>query len=195
MTTVQFLQSVLDWLLADPSHIVVAASAIAALTPCPDPSTLAGKLYRVIDILALNILRAKEGGAPPMLASLPASSSPVPQPVPEAAKAKQAGFARGLAPQAILILIGAAGLAALGGCAAAQGAFTTANAQAMQASMGVGRDQLLVGKEMICAAPYIVVADAMADDAALGSAVPALCPATKSVPVPIPPPSPAGAAR
>lgn len=71
MTTEQFIQTILDWLLADPSHLVTAASALAALTPTPADDSLAGKLYKIIDILALNFLHAKETGpsttgAPPL---------------------------------------------------------------------------------------------------------------------------------
>lgn len=64
MTTQDFISSVLDWLLADPTHFVTAASAIAALTPTPAPNGILGKLYQIIDILALNILHAKELGTP-----------------------------------------------------------------------------------------------------------------------------------
>lgn len=48
---------------------IAAASAIAALTPTPKDDKLvngakrwAGKLYRIIDLLALNIGKAKETG-------------------------------------------------------------------------------------------------------------------------------------
>jgi hypothetical protein len=69
MNTLQFLQDVLNWLLADPSHIVVAASAVAAVTPTPDPSSTAGKLYKVIDTFALNVLHAKSTGITPAQAA------------------------------------------------------------------------------------------------------------------------------
>ena len=59
------IQSLLDWLLADPSHLIATASALAALTPTPSPASVAGKLYRIIDIVALNFLHAKSGGSPP----------------------------------------------------------------------------------------------------------------------------------
>jgi len=64
MTTEQFIRTLLDWLLADPSHLVTAASALAALTPTPPTDSVAGKLYKIVDILALNFLHAKEAGAP-----------------------------------------------------------------------------------------------------------------------------------
>lgn len=65
MTTMQFLMSVLGWLQADPSHVMVAASAIAMITPTPDPKTPFGKVYKVLDVLALNVLHAKETGVTP----------------------------------------------------------------------------------------------------------------------------------
>lgn len=64
MTTVQFLNAVLDWLLADPAHVAVAASVIAAATGTPNPNTWQGKLYRVLDLIAINIGKAKETGSP-----------------------------------------------------------------------------------------------------------------------------------
>lgn len=64
MDALNAAQAALDWLLADPTHIVAAAAALAALTPTPDPATVGGKLYRILDILALNFLRAKDSGAP-----------------------------------------------------------------------------------------------------------------------------------
>lgn len=74
MNTIQFFTNILNWLLADPSHIVVAASVIAAVTPTPDPNTTVGKVYRVLDTLALNILHAKQTGVtvPAALASVAA---------------------------------------------------------------------------------------------------------------------------
>lgn len=39
---------------------VTAASAIAALTPTPSDDKLVGKLYKIIDWLALNIGKAKD---------------------------------------------------------------------------------------------------------------------------------------
>jgi hypothetical protein len=62
MNTIQFLMMIVNWLQADPSHIVVTASALAALTPTPDASTTAGKIYKVLDLLALNFLHAKDSG-------------------------------------------------------------------------------------------------------------------------------------
>lgn len=62
MNTTQFLMAVLNWLQADPSHALVAASAFAALTPTPSPNTVWGRVYKVIDLLALNFMHAKETG-------------------------------------------------------------------------------------------------------------------------------------
>ena len=40
--------------------IVAAASAIAALTPTPHDDTLVGKAYKIVDWLALNVMKAKD---------------------------------------------------------------------------------------------------------------------------------------
>lgn len=40
--------------------VVAAASAIAALTPTPKDDTWAGKLYKIVDWLALNVGKAKD---------------------------------------------------------------------------------------------------------------------------------------
>jgi hypothetical protein len=44
------------------SAIVVLASTVAALTPTPAPGTSIASLYKVIDVLALNIGKAKQKG-------------------------------------------------------------------------------------------------------------------------------------
>jgi hypothetical protein len=41
---------------------VTLASAIAAATPTPTPGTFLAKLYSIIDLLALNIGKAKDKG-------------------------------------------------------------------------------------------------------------------------------------
>lgn len=41
---------------------VTLASAIAAITPTPKPGTALAKVYKVIDLLALNIGKAKDTG-------------------------------------------------------------------------------------------------------------------------------------
>lgn len=40
--------------------VVTAASAIAALTPTPKDDTFIGKIYKLIDFLALNVNKAKD---------------------------------------------------------------------------------------------------------------------------------------
>lgn len=52
-----------DGILAVLTGAVALASAIAALTPTPSDDTVVGKLYKLIDWLALNIGRAKEPGS------------------------------------------------------------------------------------------------------------------------------------
>ena len=42
------------------SAIVFIASAIAAITPTPKDDKLIGKLYKIIDVCALNIGKAKD---------------------------------------------------------------------------------------------------------------------------------------
>jgi hypothetical protein len=173
MNSVQFVESIVNWLLADPAHIVVAASIVAALTPTPDPNSLAGKLYRVIDLIAFNVLRAKQAG--PIAAPVAGPAAP------DAAKSKQAGFSR-LTAAILVAMLGA--LFGLSGCAGVQSVAAGVNAQAVQATMVAGKDQLTLGREMLCAAPYQTVANAMAEDAALATALPALCPAVRTVTIP-----------
>ena len=40
--------------------IVMGASAIAALTPTPKDDVWVGKIYKIIDLLAINIGKAKD---------------------------------------------------------------------------------------------------------------------------------------
>ena len=40
--------------------VVAVASAIAALTPTPKDDTIVGKVYKVVDMLALNVGKAKD---------------------------------------------------------------------------------------------------------------------------------------
>lgn len=40
--------------------IVMAASAIAAITPTPKDDAMLKKIYKIIDVLAINIGKAKE---------------------------------------------------------------------------------------------------------------------------------------
>lgn len=64
MNTLQFLMSILNWLQADPTHVVAAAALLNSIIPTPDPTTPAGKVYKVLELLALSFLRAKETGIP-----------------------------------------------------------------------------------------------------------------------------------
>jgi len=49
-----------EGLFAVVTTIIAAASAIAALTPTPKDDTLIGKAYKIIDWLALNVIKAKD---------------------------------------------------------------------------------------------------------------------------------------
>lgn len=60
MNTVNLVQAILNWVLSDPSHIVAAASGLAAITPTPAANTWAGQLYKILDLFALNFLHAKD---------------------------------------------------------------------------------------------------------------------------------------
>jgi hypothetical protein len=42
--------------------LIALASAIAAVTPTPEPGTVLAKVYSAIDFLALNIGKAKDKG-------------------------------------------------------------------------------------------------------------------------------------
>lgn len=42
------------------TSVIAVASAVAALTPTPQDDTLIGKLYKLVDWLALNIYKAKD---------------------------------------------------------------------------------------------------------------------------------------
>ena len=42
------------------TSVIAVASAVAALTPTPKDDTLIGKLYKLVDWLALNIHKAKD---------------------------------------------------------------------------------------------------------------------------------------
>lgn len=44
------------------SVLVTIASAIAAITPTPKDDEFIGKLYKIIDVCALNVGKAKEEG-------------------------------------------------------------------------------------------------------------------------------------
>ena len=50
----------IDTILATITAIVAAASSVAALTPTPKDDALFGKIYKIVDWLALNVGKAKE---------------------------------------------------------------------------------------------------------------------------------------
>lgn len=59
---ITWLASHSDQIVGALTSIVTGASALAALTPTPKDDTFFGKLYKIIDFLALNIGKAKETG-------------------------------------------------------------------------------------------------------------------------------------
>jgi hypothetical protein len=44
------------------SNMVLLASLICAVTPTPHPDTKLGKIYKFVEITALNVYKAKEKG-------------------------------------------------------------------------------------------------------------------------------------
>ena len=50
----------IDTILATITAIVAAASSVAALTPTPKDDAFFGKVYKIVDWLALNVGKAKE---------------------------------------------------------------------------------------------------------------------------------------
>jgi hypothetical protein len=65
MTTIEFFTTGYAWLMEDWTHLIVAAAFFTALTPTPKPGTLAAKIYKVVDVLAVNVLHAKSTGVTP----------------------------------------------------------------------------------------------------------------------------------
>jgi hypothetical protein len=51
-----FISNMVMWVTA----IVTVSSIIAAITPTPKDDVWIGKLYKFIDLLALNVLKAKD---------------------------------------------------------------------------------------------------------------------------------------
>jgi len=61
------MTDVINWILSNKGElvgiltgVVAVASAIAALTPTPKDDTIVGKVYKVVDWLALNVGKAKD---------------------------------------------------------------------------------------------------------------------------------------
>tara|TARA_R100001163_G_C4909260_1_gene94313 strand:- start:278 stop:466 length:189 start_codon:yes stop_codon:yes gene_type:complete len=61
------MQDTINWILSHKGEligiltgIVTVASAIAALTPTPKDDSIVGKLYKIVDMLAINVGKAKE---------------------------------------------------------------------------------------------------------------------------------------
>lgn len=42
--------------------VVALASAVAAITPTPMDNSIVGKVYKIVDFLALNVFKAKQKG-------------------------------------------------------------------------------------------------------------------------------------
>jgi len=59
---IQFVTANSDGIIGAITAVVAAASAIAALTPTPKDDTVVGKLYKIVDWLALNVGKAKDKG-------------------------------------------------------------------------------------------------------------------------------------
>lgn len=53
-----FVDALPAW-LSSVTGVIAAASAVAALTPTPRDDKIIGKLYKIVDLLALNIGFAK----------------------------------------------------------------------------------------------------------------------------------------
>lgn len=57
---INYIKDNFDQLLAVLTAVVTAASAICALTPTPSDDKFAGKLYKILEWLALNVGKAKQ---------------------------------------------------------------------------------------------------------------------------------------
>ena len=56
----QYIQENWEGILAVLSGIIATASAVAALTPTPKDDGWVKKLYKLLDLLALNVGKAKD---------------------------------------------------------------------------------------------------------------------------------------
>ena len=57
---IEYIQQNWESILSAITTVIAAASAIAALTPTPVDDGIVKKLYKVIDLFALNIGKAKD---------------------------------------------------------------------------------------------------------------------------------------
>jgi hypothetical protein len=62
MKAIVWLSQHSDQIINALTAIVTGASALAALTPTPKDDTFLGKVYKLVDWLALNVGKAKETG-------------------------------------------------------------------------------------------------------------------------------------
>lgn len=62
------IQQIIEWVQANWAYVIAGASAITAVTPTPNPDTTLGKAYKVLDVLAVNVLKAKQTGVTPAAA-------------------------------------------------------------------------------------------------------------------------------
>lgn len=62
MKVIMWLSQHSEQIISALTAIVTGASALAALTPTPKDDTFLGKVYKIIDWLALNVGKAKETG-------------------------------------------------------------------------------------------------------------------------------------
>ena len=62
MQVLMWLSAHSDQIISALTSIVTGASALAALTPTPKDDSIVGKLYKMVDFLALNIGKAKDKG-------------------------------------------------------------------------------------------------------------------------------------
>jgi hypothetical protein len=61
---IELLTNNSDVIISTVTGIITVASLIIAGTKTPDPDTLLGKLYKVVEFLSLTIGKAKETGKP-----------------------------------------------------------------------------------------------------------------------------------
>ena len=59
---IEYIQTNSETLIAIITGVVTIASLVASLTPTPKDDTIVGKIYKFVDLLALNIGKAKDKG-------------------------------------------------------------------------------------------------------------------------------------